>query len=322
MGKVKKTGITEEIIGAYEKNMVHIPLKQMGHFFTRAHRITKKKKHADIVAGNFVLARPAKIRGEIEALKKNEFNLPLKKPKAKRNRLRRELYEKNPRLGVLNELILDLFYIKSLSLESYMRKEFREASDILRKEDLRSLYLQIGTLRHDSSYAINSVFMLKHLGIEKIDQEAVAILKDYYFDGDLNMERKIPAWEFGSLVYSLTHVIIADSEYYQRTAAGHGWILDYFAKNAELIMKEATVDMVSEVALCYKLCGKEKEYGKAVEKFKSFLLEFFDSAKLEDIGYLVKKEHTNSILMILFSENKGWHRGPDLSGHEFFTKQA
>lgn len=47
----------------------------------------------------------------------------------------------------------------------------------------------------------------------------------------------------------------------------------------------------------------------------------FNPAELEwNMEMFLKKEHTASIIMLLFSDKKRFSRGPDLSGHKVFEK--
>lgn len=128
----------------------------------------------------------------------------------------------------------------------------------MKKENFKKIYLTEEAIKLNSSYPLNTVFFLKHFGINKnISQKTENFLRQLYFTPDLKLKDKLTAGEFSSLIYCLTH-IIADSKYYERHVSGHEWTLKFFWRNIDLIIRKVSVDIISEVALCFKLCQKEK----------------------------------------------------------------
>ena len=75
------------------------------------------------------------------------------------------------------------------------------------------------------------------------------------------------------------------------------------------------MDIIAEVGLCYRLCGRENEHKQSFEKITKHIKEFFAPRDLHNHSFLVKKYHTNYIIMLLFAKNICYARGPLLSSH-------
>jgi len=130
---------------------------------------------------------------------------------------------------------------------------------------------------------------------------------------------KISKEEYQSFVYSMTHIIIADSKYYQRFVSGHKWIIDYFVNNIEMIVNRTTLDILAEVGLCLRLCRQDKKYVRLIESIKKQLVAKIKWQKLAtDTEYLHKREHTNSILIMLLADNKKFNAPYKLSKNDIF----
>ena len=153
-----------------------------------------------------------------------------------------------------------------------------------------------------------------------LTEKAICILKNIYFNKDLSIKRNISKNEIISMLYSLTHLIIADTLYYERYCNKYGWVTDFFAKNLDFIIKNSTEDVLTEVGLCFKFCRKENLYKKEFRKIKRHILLKFSILKLRKAQYIIKNEHTNSLIMLLFAENEEIFKGPDLSRNKMMQK--
>ena len=125
--------------------------------------------------------------------------------------------------------------------------------------------------------------------------------------------------EYKSFVYSMTHIIIADSKYYERFVSGHKWIIKYFANNLDTIAQRTTPDILAEVGFCFRLCREEQKYLSLLNEIKKQSLSLMSWKKLgADINFLRWKEHTNSILIMLLANNKKFHKAHDFSKNRLF----
>lgn len=315
----------QQILEAYEKNVFYLPLNRAGHFFERAYKVSGNKKYSNIIAYHLKINKIEKIKKSLQLLKSGQYKIraSIKNPEGSERQKRRiALYNKNPQIDFFNTLLIDIHFCKMFGLDkTVLKNEFSEIINLLKKIDFRNLYLREDVIKYVSSYAFNSAFILRHFDVDNISDEMVKMLrKSYWGNGQTHME-KLPDYEYSSLIYSLTHIIIADSGYYERFVNGYDWIIDFFAENIKDIIPRVTLDIVSEIGLCIKLCRKEKTHEREYNSIKKYILSKYSINVFNNKDYIIKEEHTNSILMLLFWDIKSFKKGPDLSNHEIFCNK-
>lgn len=320
--------IALQIIEAYERNMFHLPLYKNGHFWQRAYAVTGDKKYKNILAYFFFIAMPSRLQYFLSCFEKGRYKLkrnPKIKPKKYKNlrALRRlEFYKKNPRNSFYNAVLVDTFMVQKYGLhKTVFKKEFNKIITFIKKEDFRNLYINEDAVRYDSSFTMNSVYYLHDLGIATLKSELASLIREMYMDKEMFLKDDIDDAEYVSLIYSLTHIILADSRYYTRYVRGHQWIIDFFMNNIDEIIKRTKLDVIAEVGLCFKLCKKEQANKKEYEKIINYIVKQVNVKKLaNDPEFLEEKEHSYSVIMLLMYNNKRFYNGPDLSKHLIYHK--
>lgn len=316
--------ISKKIIDNYEKNIKNLSIYQTGHFFTRAFKITGNKQYEDRLCRFMLSYEPNIISDFFSRIRKEEIQY--KAPKEKllsslRIKERYLFYEKNPRTKLYLDVLQYLIYVDKFNLWDFiLKKEKNRFIEILRRESFIKLFLNDEAIKTNGSYIFNSLSVLKKIEICDLTEKAVCILKKIYFNEDLSIKRNISKNEIISMLYSLTHLIIADTLYYERYCNKYGWVTDFFAKNLDFIIKNSTEDVLAEVGLCFKFCRKENLYKKEFRKIKRHILIKFSTLKLRKAQYIIKNEHTNSLIMLLFAENEEIFKGPDLSKNKMMQK--
>ncbi len=114
----------------------------------------------------------------------------------------------------------------------------------------------------------NQVYWLKQLGERDLSHTfSQAVRRTYPNSKDHLLSQQ----QFTNKIYTLTHIIISASEYYQKpvNAVEFSWILDYFSANLSTIIKRCNVDVIAEVGLSYLLA--EKEDASEVEIIRAFV---------------------------------------------------
>jgi hypothetical protein len=315
--------IRERIVEIYEKKVWDLSLGILGHFFARYFAVSGKTKYQNIIAWNIQRKYYSQIEKLLWQFKTKNFKRVdidaaiTKKPRKKRREL---FYRHNPEVRFYENFLLAWFYVNKYNLQEKFPAKFRkEVQGTLKKINFRKAYDNDEAIISDSSYLFNSVIFLKHLGIDlKLAGLCEQRLYDLYIGGRRDL-KSIPQPEYQSFVYSMTHIIIADSRYYECFVSGHKWIIDYFVNNLDEIVKRTTPDILAEVGFCLRLCKQDKKYPELINKIKKTLQKQIDWERLEkDIDYLRKKEHTNSILVMLYSNNDKFYRPADLSNHPIF----
>jgi|GEM_PF-4785478 len=317
--------LAKKILTAYEKNLFYLPLIKLGHFFVRAYHVTGDKKYINLIAYYVKINRVAEIKLALEKLKTKSFKtnnpISISATVSERIKQRQLLYEKNPEINFFNTLFINLLFCKSFDLnKTVLKNEFKQILSILQTIDFKKIYLKEEVLRFDNSFSFNSISVLNYLGICDLRLTAVEIYKNYYLTNKLTLKKELSDSEFCSLIYGLTHIIIANSNFYEKFSKSKKnlWILRFFANNSDLIIQKVTVDILAEVALCFKLCRKEKSFHLEFKKIKKALKKEIHLNQLSNTEYLIRKEHTHSILMLLYWNFDKLFPGPNLSDHPVF----
>lgn len=319
----KEKELIKNLLDLYEKHVFELPIGILGHFFARYYSVTGDDKHKKTMALNIFVKYYSKFeRSSKEFLKNDSFGKKSKgpTPKTERKKARFDFYQKNVKARFLDDFLLMLFYINKHGLEKNIsQKDYNRVLSKLSKFEFDSLYNNDDAIRADSSYLFNSVFFLKHLGIDsKISKDCEKRLKAMYLDSKIDLA-KISDDEYKSFVYSMTHIIIADSKFYERFVSGHKWIINYFVNNLPTIVKRTTPDIVAEVGFCLRLCREDKNHRDFMKRVKDFSLRSMKWGLLrKDIEFLRWKEHTNSILIMLFAKNKKFYKPLNFSNNKLF----
>ncbi|UYG03084.1 DUF3541 domain-containing protein [Halomonas sp. LR3S48] len=124
--------------------------------------------------------------------------------------------------------------------------------------------------------------------------------------------------DYRNRLYGMTHIVIADSRYYQGwvPAGRHAWILDAFAAEIERILDQATEDIQAEVALSFLLTGQENH--PVVARIRQRLVEAIDPAtgiipSPKGETDLARGEHRNVLAFMVLTWPGRLYPGPDLS---------
>lgn len=308
--------LVASIIKTYEKNIKHLSNYQKGHFFTRAYKVTGNRKYIGILV-EFAFAFCFHDFAEAgENIKRGKYkykqDIAFRKIKSQRARNRISLYKKHPKLKAYMDFLHYFIYINKFQLRKkvFMQRQ-GEVMESLKKENFSKIFLSTDKMKADGSYIFNCVYILKELKICDLTKEAVALLKEIYFKKNGELKSKITKNNFISLIYALTHIIIAESEYYEKEAKNNLWILNIFIDNMEKI-KELPIDTLAEVGICFKLCRKEKQYKKEFNSVKEDVLRRYPHQNLKTKEAIIQKEHTNSMVMLLFSSKNNFYKGPSL----------
>jgi len=328
MNSIKEHEIAQTILKAYEQNIFYLPQKNIGHFFERAYRMTGDDKYMTTLSQHFFIKQVNLLTKQLPTLRdhvNNDTAIELVGTFAQKNPRqtnRYSAYKQNPQIPFFNSLILNLYFIQSVGLHtSCCTNLYTELSSLLKKIDFDKIYYSKDIILNVGSFAINSVIFLDYLELDKnsLKQRLIKLVKDHYLDEDLVLRQKLNKWEYYTFIYNLTHIIIAESNFYEKSVDDHQWIIKYLTENTQEIIQNTTIDILAEVGLCIKLTKQEEKYAEALRMIKNHILENYDIEEKLTLKYIAKKEHTNSIIMLLFFQNDNWHPGPNLSKETIFN---
>jgi hypothetical protein len=318
--------LPRRILSLYEQAVFQLPIEKVGHFFYRVYAVTKEEKYLNMLAYAIQLTKPQRFQYARQQFDTNHFVyrrdwMPKKITPRVRQRIR--LYQKMPQLQLYDEIVNDIFFLHQYGLQKVFQQDIDAILSHCTPQKMRELYLSEEVIRYDNSFAVNITFYLQHLGhVPNVHTELISQLRNIYMDSNGALKRTLTDPEYASLIYSLTHIIIAASHYYGRFVSEQKWIIDFFVQELDTIMQRTTVDIIAEVALCFQLTRTTKRHASPYQTLMRFLRK--QSVILTDqtdIDFLIEKEHTNSLLFILFSEPKRLYGGPNLAKHPLFTNR-
>ena len=119
----------------------------------------------------------------------------------------------------------------------------------------------------------NTVVWIAQLGGEDYRDGFLDVLRTVYPD---DSDILLSTQQYENKIYSLTHMILASSQYYQYhiNRNDFAWIFDYFDSNIDTIVSRAKADVVAEVGIAYLLA---REFDNpALEKTKQNIARQYD----------------------------------------------
>ena len=231
----------------------------------------------------------------------------------RKNEVRKSLFAGHPEI----HLQLDLLY-KMATVNDYIIEGRPVDSVCLRlrgfivPEALADFLTDSSTIISYGPQAANAVEYLRQLDFIDVRQQYREALRCAFPD---SLDKKLSDRQFGDKVYSLTHVVIAASGYYQRIvdADEFRWILDYFQKQRNRIVKQLAADVVAEVGLCFLVCDDtandlaydcQRAVTKKFDRKTGLIVSSMGSDDL-DAG-----EHRNILTYILLRWSGRLYHGP------------
>ena len=195
------------------------------------------------------------------------------------------------------------------------RATYEAARRHLKRVDFAGFLLDPEVIRTYAAHTSNLVFWLKRIGVADLEADYTRAFKDVFMAVD---DDQMSAADYQNKLYGLTHFIIGDSHYYQRTvpAGKYRWILDYFDRHIIEILSWSKSDIVAEIALCYKLCGLPDH--RVVRLAEEHLVKAFDP----ELGFIPSEtgstdfsisEHRNALAYLVLADWDRLHEGPRLS---------
>jgi predicted RecB family endonuclease len=310
--------ISKIIRESYEKRIADLTIKNARHFFVRALVIEDSSFYKDTVAACIHMEKTRDLNTYLRELSAKPHRYAREGGDyseiiGERRRRREDLYEEFPTLPLINKALVTLAILKKFSLhEKYplwnkLRLLIRDAytSVPITSESVVSV---------DSSYAVNTVFHLWDMEIVDMREDLLKTTKLLIKKGG-----DLDAASYTSLVYTLTHIIIAASKYYENHVPEYEWISKYLSENVETIKKNVSDDVLAETALCFRLTETTDRFPDAYNSIRDILTNGFVSPESIPAKELNQREHVNSILALLFSEETELLTPPDLSSHRVFN---
>jgi hypothetical protein len=195
-------------------------------------------------------------------------------------------------------------------------KEDAKLRQVIRRYDFNKYATDPEMIRAWAAQLANQVFWLKQLGEQDVTQAFIESFKATYPD---NEDKKLSKQQYGNKLYGLTHIIFADSQYYQRLVSEkqYQWIYDYFRANIDTILLRAKEDIIAEVGISFLLAGLEDD--PIVAKTRDAIRKSIDKDKgmipsVSGDFDLAYGEHRN-VLAIMLLDWQSVNKAPTIEQH-------
>jgi len=314
------SAIAKKIKKTYDQNLFKLEPRVQGHYAVRMWRITADSAYLNSILFHY-LALKEQFADWANNLDSEQFRLSFadsllsEKFKTAKGKIRKQLLEKRKEFVFASELLETAYQIHTLGMDkAQLASQFQKVRNYLGSLDFKGFLLDSQIVRYYAPQAVNYIFYLKFLGVADLEKEFGEIFKQVFRD---ELDSKLSEIEYENKIYGLTHFIIAASDYYQNypPPQKYAWILDYFECSAEKIMARSKPDVIAEVGLCFKLCGKKED--RVVTLTQQKILQAFDPKQglippQKGKANLNKSEHRNVLAYLLLMDFERLYPGPDL----------
>lgn len=305
----------------YETRFSELEQKAQAHFAVRIFRATGSSPNLEAVTvdmGRWIYDLEQRLdslkyegylerRSSTEHARRREISTVL--------RTRKEMFATRKDMIFHRRVLYITQKIRDFGLhEGRFRPLYDAACDHLRNANFAEFLLDAEVIRTYAGQTSNLVYWLRRVGVLDIEAEYIRAFQDVFMN---SADDKIEAADYQNKLYGLTHIIIGDSNYYERivSAEKHAWILDYFDRHILEILSWSKPDIIAEIALCFRLCGQRNH--RVVRMAEEYLAKAFDPA----LGYIPSggesidfniSEHRNAVAYMVLADWDNLREGPFL----------
>ncbi|GMQ49311.1 DUF3541 domain-containing protein [Vibrio sp. 10N] len=247
----------------YESGLFSLSPYKQGHFGLRMYRQTQEEKYHTAILVDLanVTDRLNKMAAEVttpKAIRQHSLARlkEYKKGKDERSQRRYAATKDNPDYFYMG---LDLLrYLARLQEYGVTHKADKKLRQILRSYDFNSVLTDKQMITAWAAQLANQAYWLRQIGEQDLVAEFTQAFKTTYPDRE---DYRLTNQQFGNKLYGMTHIILADSGYYQRPVSEqeHQWIYDYFRRNIDDIIKHTKEDIIAEVGISFLLAGLDDD---------------------------------------------------------------
>lgn len=315
--------VAEQIRHTYETQLFTLPAFKAGHYGLRMYRQTLDNKYSAAVWSdmariastlNYMAAQvhtPDQINDYTQQQLKRYQNR-----QGERNRLRYETLKSEPDYVYLGiNLLGSMARANEYGLKHVEDEKLRS---IIRRYDFSHYATHPALIKAWAAQLANQVYWLRQLGEQDVVKAFVQAFRQTYPD---ESDTQLSEQQYANKLYGMTHLILADSHYYQFQVkeSDHQWIYDYFRTHIETIVQRAKEDILAEVGIVFLLAGLEDD--PVVHKTRQALYQAYDqqtrlipsSSGDQDIA---GGEHRNVLAIMLF-DWQGVHPAPTVKDQPY-----
>ena len=302
----------------YESQLYTLPAFREGHFGLRMYRQTLNDKYLPAVWTDMaqVANRLNRFANEVSAPEQiflySEARLATYHDKEDERSQRRYTVTKHqPEYLYLG---IDLIGAMARADEYGLKhKQDKSLRSVLRRYDFARYATDPEMIEAWAAQLANQVYWLRQLGEQDVVNAFTDAFRTTYPD---NQDKKLSPQQYSNKIYGMTHIILGDSQYYQKQVneADHQWIYDYFRDNIDTIILRSKEDVIAEVGISFLLAGLDND--PVVEKTRQAIQSAINTQQgmipsVEGDYDLKYGEHRN-VLAIMLLDWQGVHQAPTI----------
>ncbi|WP_286267277.1 DUF3541 domain-containing protein [Thalassotalea atypica] len=308
-----------KIRAEYDSNFLKLKTSAQNHYAARMYRLTGDTHYAS-QAVNEVYQISERLDDYANSLDSATWRVEQARamidrlPTTKRGKRRKNALANTGDKRFALYLVYQLAKLNEYGLEHPAHQQFIR---YLKQADLHDLLMSPQFIKAYAAQVANYVYWLKTMDVVDWTGELKMAFESAYPDA---YDQKLTKSEFNNKVYGLTHIILADSNYYQNlvSATEHQWILDYFERHEDRIVNKTKADIQAEVGLSFLLT--EQGQHKTLKAMKVSIQNAIHPTKdrvLSSKGNddLSKGEHRNVLAYALLNWPDKLFKGPILNEH-------
>ena len=296
--------LAEQIRKKYERRSYQLKPSKAGHMGLRLWRNYEDDRYQYLLLQGILytsnsLDRLSKIVFDEESLenyvaKKNKsFSTNTIKKRRRKATLKNYPYYRVMAVKILRHLAR----LDELGLR---HKDHNRFITLLKAYDFEKVFTDSKMIESWGAQLANQVYWLHNLGLGDYRLVFKEAVRSTYPD---QLDAKLTKQQYENKIYTWTHVLIADSDYYRYLLdyQEHKKVVDYFRSQTDQILHRCKEDVVIEVGLSLLLVN---EGYPEIKKIRSFIAERVDPQKdmiLSTNGKasFAKGEHRNIIAVLL-----------------------
>ncbi len=292
------------ILDHYESKAYQLKPSKAGHMGLRLFRNYQDDKYAFLLLQGILYTDKGLnklVKNGLDSLsiekyiKKNNQSF---KANTKKKRLRKNTFKTYPRYRFMATKILR--HVARLDELGLQHKKHKKFIQLLEDYDFQKVFTDPMMIKAWGAQLANQVYWLKQIGIADYTKEFREAVKRTYPN---HMDKNLSKQQFENKIYTLTHIIIAASGYYQTNLdyKDYSDIIDYFRSNTVMILQRIKEDVIIEVGISLLLV--DESYPE-IQQIRTHINNKVDLEKrmvLSPSGKdgFAKGEHRNIIAVLL-----------------------
>ena len=242
----------------YEPQLFTLPSGRVAHYGLRMYRQTLDAKYSATIANDLARIASRLNYFAAEVFTQEQINQHAQRrlesyrhSEKTRSQRRFRATQARPEYLYVMALLGSMARAEEYGLKHKDDHKLREA---LRRYDFTPYATKPRMIKAWAAQLANQVFWLRQLGEQDVVDEFIAAFRLAYPDPQ---DASLSRLQYGNKLYGMTHMVFADSWFYQRLVSEkqHQWIFDYFRANIDVILQRAKPDIVAEVGIAFLLAG-------------------------------------------------------------------